>query len=261
MSYSSQINITDIGLCFIFIFLFYSKYSGVYKKNIIWLFSVFWKLHSKSTSEGVSNDCQSHVTSVKQASCYERLEISVVHRQGWCLLYITISEDTATRVEVDSLVDSVQTWNAGFRASGVRVPARELPLRYKTSLLRGFVRFKTDVMDNIGSTASSRTAPLRDESALHRHVHFENSTWFNMNEQPWFNMNEQPCSSAHRWYVRSGGGWWYVRGDDMRAAYPQIADNLASCLLISIHCKCFTSVWRAGSLDFWTGIQVQTRTR
>ncbi len=53
--------------------------------------------------------------SAKQASCYERLETSLV-----VMSVISLSEVAFKRFEVDSLVDSAQTWHVDApRASGV----------------------------------------------------------------------------------------------------------------------------------------------
>ncbi len=81
---------------------------------------------------------------------------------------------------------------------------------------------------------------------------------------PWLNSSVQhrvECIFAGTGASALRKSWAKLRSkQQFRVAeiYPRcrIAANLASCLLISIHWTCLTSVWRAGSLDFWTGIQV-----
>ncbi len=228
---------------------------------------------------------------------------------------ISLSEVAFKRFEVDSLVDSAQTWHVDTpRASGVWVPANfpqtaiSLGISHSvstrpmscldtvrstksngeqctTSDRRGrhrkrkcsssacsLQKFATDIhgwtaVYNIGSSASLRAqAQVRlgnPEFGLDAHFAAKQSRIaegriklrisdckFRIAEGR-IKLRISDCK------FRIAEGRIKLRISDCKFRIAEIAENLASCLTISIHWTWLTSVWRAGSLDFWTGIQVE----
>ncbi len=168
---------------------------------------------------------------------------------------ISISEVAFERFEVDSLVDSAQTWHVDTpRASGVRVPAN-FP---QTAISVGIsVSTRPILMSCLDDTGRHRKWKCSSSACALRKFATDILGWTAV-----CNIGSIASLRAQA-QVRFGNPEFGLDSHFTRkiSIDPQIAENLPSCLPISIHWTCLTSVWRAGSLDFWTGIQVEIQTR
>ncbi len=196
---------------------------------------------------------------------------------------ISLSEVAFKRFEVDSLVDSAQTWHVDApRASGVWVPANFPQTAISLGISRSVSTRPMSCLDTVRSTKSNgEQCTTSDRRGRHRKRKCSSSACalrkFATDIHGWtavYNIGSSASLRAQA-QVRLGNpeieldahfaakqfriaeGRIKLRISDCKFRIAEIAENLASCLTISIHWTWLTSVWRAGSLDFWTGIQVE----